>query len=74
MPENSILDNKPELKPTIYCRYIDDIFIITNTVDNLLKLKQSFEDTSVLTFTHEIGLNNPINFLDVYVVISPTWA
>ena len=35
-----VLDNKTELKPTIYCRYIDDIFIITNTVDNLLKLKQ----------------------------------
>ena len=40
--ENSILDSEPEFKPTTYCRYIDDIFIITDTIDNLLKLKQSF--------------------------------
>ena len=65
--ENSIFDSEPEFKPTTYCRYIDDIFIITDSIDNLLKLKQSFEETSILTFTYEIGINHHINFLDVHV-------
>ena len=65
--ENSILDSEPEFKPTTYCRYIDDIFIITDSIDNLLKLKQLFEETSILAFTYEIGINHHINFLDVHV-------
>ena len=65
--ENSILDSEPEFKPTTYSHYIDDIFIITDSIDNLLKLKQSFEETSILTFTYEIGINHHIYFLDVHV-------
>ena len=53
--ENSILDSEPEFKPTTYCHYIDNIFIITDSIDNLLKLKQSFKETSILTFTYEIA-------------------
>ena len=41
--------------------------MITDTNNNLLKLKQSFEETSILTFTYEIGINHHINFLDVHV-------
>ena len=65
--ENSMLDSEPEFKPTTYCRYIDDIFIITDSIDKILKLKQSFEETSILTFTCELGINHHINFLDVHV-------
>ena len=65
--ENSIVDSEPAFKPTTYCRYTDDIFIITDDIDDLLKLKQSFEETYILTFTYEIGINHHINFLDVLV-------
>ena len=38
--------------------------IITNSIDNIVKLKQAFEATSVLNFTYEIGTGNQLNFLD----------
>ena len=31
--ENSILDTEPEFKPTTYCRYIEDIFIVTDSIE-----------------------------------------
>ena len=49
--EHTILDAEPPYKPTTYCRYIDDFLIITNSSDNPVKLKQTFEATSVLNFT-----------------------
>ena len=64
--ENKILDNNPQLKPPIYCRYIDDIFVVTHDMTQLQALKTALQNNSVLTFTHEIGHNN-INFLDINV-------
>ena len=60
----------PPYKPTTYCRYIDDIFIITNSIDNLVKLKQAFEATAILNFTYEIGTCNQLNFF--YVPVDTT--
>ena len=65
--ENTILNAEPTDKPTTSCRYIDNIFIISDSINSLLKLKPTFETTSVLNFTHEIGTNNQLNFLDVHV-------
>ena len=65
--ENTILDAEPPYKPTTYCRYIDDIFIVTHNIYNLVKLKQELEATSVLNFTYELGIGNQLNFLDVQV-------
>ena len=65
--ENNILDNNPTIKPTTYCRYVDDIFVITKDTESLLILKPEFERNSVLKFTHEPNNNNKINFLDVHV-------
>ena len=44
--EDFILDTNPDFKP-MDCRYIDDIFIITDTIDNLFKLKKTFQDSYV---------------------------
>ena len=65
--ENNIFQTQPSLKPTIYCRYIDDIFIVTPNIQQLQLLKNAFEQNSSLKFTTEIGLNNKINFLDVNI-------
>ena len=53
--EIKILDDNPHLKPTIYCRYIDDIFVGTQDMTKLQDLKTALQNNSVLTFTHEIG-------------------
>ena len=60
--ENNILDNNPIIKPTTYCRYVDNIFVITKDTESLLVLKTEFERNSVLKFTHEPNINNKINF------------
>ena len=65
--ENNIFQTQPSLKPTIYCRYIDNIFIVTPSIQQLQLLKNAFEQNSVLKFTIEIGFNNKINFLDVNI-------
>ena len=65
--ENKILDDNPHLKPTIYCRYIDDIVVVTQDMTQLQDLKTAIQNNSVLTFTHEIGQNNNNYFLDINV-------
>ena len=46
--ENNILDNNPHLKPSLYCRYVDDIFIVVDSLEQLMLLKQTFNNSSVL--------------------------
>jgi len=36
--ENKILENL-ETKPKIYCRYVDDIFLVVRNEDEILSLK-----------------------------------
>ena len=65
--ESTILNAEPTYKHTTYCRYIDNIFVITDSIDWLLKLKITFKTSSVINFNHGIGTNNHLNFLDVHV-------
>ena len=62
--ENEVL-NTNSLKPHIYCRYVDDIFVNVKDEDHLTALKTSMEDHSVLQFTSEISNNNRLPFLDL---------
>ena len=64
--ENSILSD-PTIKPNLYARYVDDIFIQIQSVDHLEQLRQKFQDNSVLKFTFEIGISNKLPFLDVMI-------
>ena len=54
--ENKVLEAQPDLKPTIYCRYVDDIFVLDKIIKN-----------SVLNFTYELEKSKKLNFLDVTV-------
>ena len=65
--ENNIFELNPSLKPTVFCRYMDDCFMVVEDIEALLVLKQTFESNSVLQFTHKTGINNEIKFLDVHI-------
>jgi hypothetical protein len=64
--ENNILEES-NYKPLIYCRYVDDIFVVVDHEDQLLQIKNEFEKNSVLEFTYEIEKQNKFVFLDVVI-------
>jgi len=65
--ENEIFEKNPSLKPQVYCRYVDDIFLVLNNFHELQNLNKAFEHNSVLSFTHEIETKKKIPFLDVHI-------
>lgn len=54
-------------KPDIYCRYIDDIAIKTNTNNEAEQPRTHLKETSGLNFTTEISTNGSLPFLDILV-------
>ena len=59
---NSILN-----KPRIYCRYIDDCFLMIDNISQLHTLKNYFEEHSVVKFTIQYEVNKKLHFLDVLI-------
>ena len=55
------------LKPTIYCRYVDDIFVLAKDLDQVFKLRHSLISSFVLNFTYELEKSKRLNFLDLTV-------
>ena len=64
--EKQVFDD-PANKPSIYARYVDDIFLQVNDENQLKELKQQFQVNSVLNFTYEMSVHNKLPFLDVLV-------
>jgi hypothetical protein len=64
--ENNVLADD-NLKPSTYCRYVDDIYVVVRNEDHLIQLKNKMQDESVLNFTHEMSVNSTLPFLDVEV-------
>ena len=60
--ENQVLN---AVKPAIYCRYVDDIFVEVKDEAQLQTLKTSMEKESCLRFTTELSVENRIPFLDI---------
>jgi hypothetical protein len=58
-----------DFKPSIYLRYVDDIFVVAKDETELEALRVSLENESVLKFTREIG-NNKLPFLDVDITVN----
>ncbi|MPC83951.1 hypothetical protein E2C01_078674 [Portunus trituberculatus] len=54
-------------RPSIYCRYIDDIFVRVRNLDELQALKKRLADASGLNFTYEESRDGSLPFLDVLV-------
>ena len=63
--ETRALDNIDE-RPTVYGRYIDDIFLLCNEV-TLRLLKDEMTIISSLNFTYETSINGKLPFLNVLV-------
>ena len=66
--ENQLLES--DLKPKLYVRYVDDILILTDNNDKVLKLKNAFENNSVLSFSCEFSQDKKLPFLDVLIDIN----
>lgn len=55
-------------KPSLYCRYVDDIFVFCEDIAHLDRLRTRFEECSVLHFTYELtDINRQLPFLDTLV-------
>lgn len=54
--------------PIIYCRYIDDIYVVVNSEEELEYLRSIFEENSVLNFTYEMENNKQIKFLACNII------
>ena len=63
--EESVLSNN-DIKLSIYCRNVDDIFVVVRNEEHL-QLKQQLESSSVLNFTYETSVNRKMPFLDVNI-------
>ncbi|KAF0287536.1 hypothetical protein FJT64_014062 [Amphibalanus amphitrite] len=64
--ENKVmLDVQP--KPSIYCRYVDDIFLQVEHPQQLEAVKTKMEENSVLKFTIEENKERRLAFLDLDV-------
>ena len=66
--ENKVL-SMPNMKPNIYCRYVNDIFTDASK-ELLLEIKKAMEEQSVLTFTFEEAQNGQLPFLDILTIYS----
>ena len=65
--ENRALDRRsPELSPSLYGRYIDDIFVVCDE-KVLLLLKDELSEISGMNFTIEKSVENKLPFLNVLV-------
>ncbi|XP_069190365.1 uncharacterized protein [Procambarus clarkii] len=53
-----------DLKPAIYCRFVDDILMQGPDVRRLQQLKEAFEQNPVLNFTYEMKNDGKLHFLD----------
>ena len=64
--EQSVLRDQ-NIKPNIYCRYVDVIFVVVRNEAHLKQLQERMESSSVLSFIYKISVNGKIPFLDVNI-------
>ena len=60
------------LKPTFYCRYVDDAFVEIRDQSHLSSIISEFQKNSVLRFTSEREQDGSLAFLDVIVEVTPS--
>ena len=60
-----VFSNQP--KTDIYCRYVDDTFVKTDSPEKVEELRRCFKEYSALRFTSESSDNGHLPFLDVKV-------
>ena len=60
--------NEINEKPILYARYVDDILLVVNSVEQMHAIQTKFMENSVLKLTHEEG-HNKLAFLNVQIEI-----
>ena len=65
--ESNLFNDKPFIQPPIYVRYVDDIFMLVHNEQDIVMLKNEFEQSSVLNFTYEINRENQLPFLGISI-------
>ena len=65
--ENNVFENHSDIKPPLYARYVDDIFLVLNDLKDLRPILCNFEANSVLKFTFETEKSEKLAFLDCLV-------
>ena len=65
--ENKVFEKYPSLKPRLYTRYVDDIFVVIDDLSDIDAIKDKFQGESVLQFTHEPEKDRKLAFLDCLV-------
>ena len=68
--EEKIFKDHPNLQPSVYARYMDDVFISVPDVNCVPQLIQLFKDNSPISFTFELENNGTLPFLDVLVGVT----
>ena len=70
-------DNNPSCKPKVlhkpkvlYCRYVDETFVVKNNFHELEQLQSEFEANSVQKYAFENDNQNKIPFLDTLITRS----
>ena len=51
--EKKVFAEQPSLKPNLYARCVDDIFVVIEDAYSIEQIKQAFESQSLHSFTHE---------------------
>ena len=65
--ENKIFEENPNLLPSMYARYVDDIFMVVQSSEQVDAIKSKFEELSVLKFKCEHEKARSLVFLDTVV-------
>jgi len=65
--ENRVFDECPNLKPTVYARYVDDCFLLVRDLETVDSIRSKFISMSVLNFTFELEKSRQLPFLDILV-------
>ena len=57
-----------EIKPLFYRRYVDDVFVLFESRDKLIKFREYFNGCHLnISFSHEVERYGKLSFLDVNV-------
>ena len=62
--EKEVFTDQPALKPSVNYCFVDDCFLVCNSLHNVLQVRYFFQSNSSLNFHL---WNHHINFLDVHV-------
>ena len=65
--ENKVFGENQNLLPSMYARYVDDVFMVVQNWEQVETIKSNFEEHSELKFTHEHEKAKSLFFMDTVV-------